>query len=356
MEFKNPYGFIYITTNLVNGKRYIGQKKLDNRSRWKSYLGSGTHLIASIKKYGKENFSRNIVAFGYSSEELNEMEYDCIDFMNAVKNTDFYNQVDGGYALNEYVKKKSISCIDILTGKIFSSIVDASNYVGCSETPIKNSFKRVHNYDFMDEFPVFRPLDSIKNIDNICCICGKDDEKLSKRNDKKVQRCSSCNQKINEQLKNSKKTKSELHKLGIDERKLCKKKNKKYTNKKIKTILNPIARNIEISYNLGMGCENIASMINIPEINAKVVREKLKSLGVYKGCRGNFYYAIRTNTGEVYSFQYLKQLLRWINFNLYKYECSDQKIIDAINKSILNNQEYMGAEFNILNKEEYSKI
>lgn len=26
-EIINPYGFIYITTNMINGKRYIGQRK-----------------------------------------------------------------------------------------------------------------------------------------------------------------------------------------------------------------------------------------------------------------------------------------------------------------------------------------
>ena len=53
MEIENPYGFIYITTNMVNGKRYIGQKKFCDG--WKTYLGSGKLLKEAIKKYGKEN-------------------------------------------------------------------------------------------------------------------------------------------------------------------------------------------------------------------------------------------------------------------------------------------------------------
>ena len=39
---ENPYGFVYITTNLVNGKRYLGQKTMNSYRNWKDYLGSGT--------------------------------------------------------------------------------------------------------------------------------------------------------------------------------------------------------------------------------------------------------------------------------------------------------------------------
>jgi hypothetical protein len=48
---------IYITTNLINGKQYIGLHSKNN----KSYLGAGTLLLKAIKKYGKENFSKEIL-------------------------------------------------------------------------------------------------------------------------------------------------------------------------------------------------------------------------------------------------------------------------------------------------------
>lgn len=52
------YGFIYITTNHINGKQYIGQRKYDKKEKWKNYLGSGIILTRAIEKYGKENFSK----------------------------------------------------------------------------------------------------------------------------------------------------------------------------------------------------------------------------------------------------------------------------------------------------------
>ena len=43
---------IYKTTNLINGKIYIGQDSKNNPK----YLGSGVIFLKAIKKYGKENF------------------------------------------------------------------------------------------------------------------------------------------------------------------------------------------------------------------------------------------------------------------------------------------------------------
>ena len=68
----DPYGFIYITTNLINGKKYIGQKKFIRQ--WEYYLGSGRHFKNAINKYGKENFIREIIAIAYSKEEADKLE------------------------------------------------------------------------------------------------------------------------------------------------------------------------------------------------------------------------------------------------------------------------------------------
>lgn len=90
------YGFIYMTTNLVNQRRYIGKKKYDKRGVWKTYLGSGVALKRAIEKYGSENFKRDILDVAYSSSELNSREQYWIEHYNAVDDKSFYNISPGG--------------------------------------------------------------------------------------------------------------------------------------------------------------------------------------------------------------------------------------------------------------------
>ena len=92
----NYYGFIYMTTNKINNKKYIGQKKFDDKGQWKKYLGSGVALKNAIKEYGEDNFTREILAYAYSFEELNNLEIEFIKKYNAVEDRMFYNLVEGG--------------------------------------------------------------------------------------------------------------------------------------------------------------------------------------------------------------------------------------------------------------------
>ena len=85
-------GVIYKTTNLVNGKWYIGK---DERNRpW--YLGSGILLRKAVQKYGKENFRKEILDNAKTKEDLAELEKKIITETNAVNDPMSYNLAAGG--------------------------------------------------------------------------------------------------------------------------------------------------------------------------------------------------------------------------------------------------------------------
>lgn len=84
--------YIYLTTNLINGKKYIGQhygELTDN------YLGSGIILTKAIKEYGKENFSKDILCI-CTKDTIDEKEKEFIALYNAVDDDNFYNLTEGG--------------------------------------------------------------------------------------------------------------------------------------------------------------------------------------------------------------------------------------------------------------------
>lgn len=83
---------IYKTTNLINKKIYIGKDKYNNPK----YLGSGKILNQAIKKYGKENFIKEIVEYCDSQDELNIKEKFWIAKLNSRNSKIGYNIAEGG--------------------------------------------------------------------------------------------------------------------------------------------------------------------------------------------------------------------------------------------------------------------
>ena len=86
------YGYIYKTTNLINGKLYIGKKKGKFTS---TYKGSGKYLKSAIHKYGIDNFSVEVIEYCESLEIQNEREQFWIAYYRSL-GIDMYNIAKGG--------------------------------------------------------------------------------------------------------------------------------------------------------------------------------------------------------------------------------------------------------------------
>lgn len=89
-------GYIYIITCNVNNKRYIG-RKTSSIFLGEKYLGSGLHVKRAVQKYGKENFTVQLLEECETVEELIEREAFWIKYFNAVESENFYNHSPGGY-------------------------------------------------------------------------------------------------------------------------------------------------------------------------------------------------------------------------------------------------------------------
>ena len=98
------YHLIYKTTNLKNGKIYIG--KHSTKDPYDSYLGSGKRVISAIKKYGIENFTKELL-FCFTDEKEAYLKEEEIVTQEFVDRNDTYNVITGGYGFrSEDIKGK----------------------------------------------------------------------------------------------------------------------------------------------------------------------------------------------------------------------------------------------------------
>ena len=90
---ETKYNLIYKTTNLINNKIYVGVHCTDDIDD--TYLGSGKLIIKAIKKYGKENFKREIL-YEFGSAELAFWYESYLVDHDFINREDTYNVAIGG--------------------------------------------------------------------------------------------------------------------------------------------------------------------------------------------------------------------------------------------------------------------
>jgi len=90
---EKKHNIFYKTTNSINGKFYYGIHSTNNLED--GYLGSGITMLKAIKKYGKENFTKEILADYKTRKEASEHESREV-IMELVELEECYNLKTGG--------------------------------------------------------------------------------------------------------------------------------------------------------------------------------------------------------------------------------------------------------------------
>jgi hypothetical protein len=97
--------YIYKITNKINGKYYIGRHSTNNIED--GYMGSGIGIVNAIKKYGIDNFTKEILQFANNTEELWELEKTIVNDI-VVKDEMSYNMAYGGKHYLHGLKENNI--------------------------------------------------------------------------------------------------------------------------------------------------------------------------------------------------------------------------------------------------------
>ena len=108
---KREYNYFYKITNNINNHFYYGVHCTNNLDD--GYMGSGTRLKYAYKKYGMENFSKEILKFFDTIQEAYEYEAEVVN-ESLVHDPNCYNITCGGEGWNTYgtvpVKDKNGNC------------------------------------------------------------------------------------------------------------------------------------------------------------------------------------------------------------------------------------------------------
>lgn len=92
------HGSIYIITNLINGKKYVGQTIFNVETRWASHINrynQDSAISKAIHKYGVNNFSFDEVLTCFDQTALDNAEKYFISYYNTTGRNG-YNKTFGG--------------------------------------------------------------------------------------------------------------------------------------------------------------------------------------------------------------------------------------------------------------------
>ena len=89
-------GFIYVVTNKINGKQYVGLTSISVAHRWSEHktcanIGKKTYFYSALRKYGPDAFEISTYASVLNKSDLSRVEREIIQQLSPA-----YNQTNGG--------------------------------------------------------------------------------------------------------------------------------------------------------------------------------------------------------------------------------------------------------------------
>lgn len=140
--------YFYKITNLINKKFYYGIRSCYFLPGKDPYMGSGTHLHNSFRKYGIENFSKEILRVCRTREDLSDLER-WIVTDELVRNPNCYNQKVGGDDSDSFYGK--VSCKDTYTG--MNIMISSEEYYSNPDRYVsrKESIGKITVYDNIEK-------------------------------------------------------------------------------------------------------------------------------------------------------------------------------------------------------------
>lgn len=187
---ETKYGYVYRITNLINGKTYIGQHKIIKGEKWLSYMGSGRIIRHAIHKHGVGNFSKELLLYAETKEELAVLEQKMIQ-EEMLNDKAEYNIQGGNEALAVRLKE-----LDFTDKQLLSWYFDDCMSYEAISYKLNCSLSAIHQYmkKFKETDSRFKDINQSNNINRY----NYDVEVLKKHLTKSLEKrkCENCSKHI----------------------------------------------------------------------------------------------------------------------------------------------------------------